>query len=342
MLPLLALLACTPEPVDTGEPPDPDALDDTDLLEAPALSDAEVETLVAQAILLSTSVGPQAAWVGLPLSMDRAEAGCPDLYIGDAPSGLATADGGWAWEDDCTTSAGVRFDGAMWWSTSAGRGGDDGNYVLSAERAVVGDGRVTSGGAALYSLSGDWTDSARRTITGSKESFDYSSTFELSVSGTDAFASDSATPSGWRAVGTATASGGDGSLSEVDLEQDMYFFSPVLDGQIDAIAEEIRWSFNPDGGSSGGSGCPVEPYGWVSVRLADGTWIDVPFLNEGVSGANDTAEQEEEACDGCATWYVYGQAQGQICPDLGPLWDGRLEPPSVEEMVYTPRLVGGS
>lgn len=333
---LLWLLACDGEPVDTGTAPDPDALEESETLEPPPLSDAEVEALVSDAIAIAIDVGPQAAWVGMEPSLARGEVGCPDIYIGDAPSGLATQIGGWSWEDSCVTSEGVRFDGAVWWKTEAGRGGDDANYVTSVERAWVGDVAVTQAGSDLYVVSGDWADTLSETVTGSKEEFDYSGSFDMSASGLDAFA-DGATPGGWRAVGLTGARGG-GSLDEVDLEEDIYFFTPVLGGAVDAISTALRWSFS----ENETSGCTLEPYGWVSLRTVDGLWIDVPFVNEGDANGSGQATDGGALCDGCATWYARGVEQGQICPDLGFIWDGRLEPPVLTDMLLVPRMVGAA
>jgi hypothetical protein len=65
-----------------------------------------------------------------------------------------------------------------------------------------------------------------------------------------------------------------------------------------------------------GGACPAEPHGLVSVRLADGTWIDLQF-----DGFDTQTWQATGPCDGVGRAFHRGALIGEVTLDLSSLFD---------------------
>lgn len=328
MITLLLLLGCEQPPADTGGP-DPDGVTEPDSLDMPELTQEELEALVADGLALALSMNGQAPWLGLGSALERAEPGCPDVYAGDLPSFTASETGGWGWEDACTGAAGARFDGYLWWlsqiTVNGVLGGSPPGRAL-ARRVLTGEGAVSEGAEVRYVFEGNQDETLDMEVGREDVKWTYSGEFDVSTWGSDAFAETDPTPNGWRAAGSITTHGGD--LWDFSLAMEAYFFGTVLDGRMDALSADLDWSLDPEG-----EGCDAEPFGSLSLRLADGTWLDMAYLE---AGGNSMSPD----CDGCATLYVRGLEAGQVCPELGWIWDGRLAPPPLTDWVLSARDVG--
>lgn len=65
-----------------------------------------------------------------------------------------------------------------------------------------------------------------------------------------------------------------------------------------------------------GGACPAEPYGLISVRLADGAWIDLQF-----DGVDPATWQAAGPCDGVGRAFHRGAPIGDVSLDLAGLFD---------------------
>lgn len=325
---LLLALACQGDPVDSGGV-GPDDLGEPDVLEMPELTDEELASLAEDALALAVQVSGQQPWLGQQRAFEHAEDGCPDVYAGNLPSYTATAIGGWGWEDTCTTAEAVSFEGYLWWLSQVSVNGELGGSPpgkATARRVLLGDAAVNSGLDALFGFEGTVDESMDIEVGRETFKWAFSSDFDVVATGLEAFTPEDPTPNGWRASGSLTTHGGD--LVDLSLALDAWFFGPVLEDRMDAMSASIDWSQGDSGET-----CTKEPFGSLSVRLTDETWLDMIFL-----GASEEASSPD--CDGCARLFVRGLETGTVCPDLSFLWDGRLQPPTLDTWVFVPRDVG--
>lgn len=324
---LLLLLACEDPPVESGGL-GPDDLGEPEVLELPALTDAELALLVQDGLALAFEITGHQPWVGAGEALGYAEEGCPDVYAGEVPSYPSDQIGGWGWEDACTTSSGVVFDGWLWWLAQVEVFGELGGSPpgkATARRILHGAASVSEGLSPLYALEGDQDETLEVEIGRETYKWTYTSDIDVVATGSASFDGGD-TPNGWRANGTLTTHGGD--TRDLTLATEAYLMGPVLDDRIDALSAAVSWSQD-----DGDNNCALEPFGSLSLRLTDGTWLDMVFLSS--SESPDSPE-----CDGCARYYVRGQEVGSVCADLSFVWDGRLEPPTVDTFVLTMRGVG--
>ncbi len=324
----LLLLACATAPVDSGGL-GPDDLGEPDVLSTPDLSDAELALLAQDALALAIQVTGHQPWLGASDALAPAEDGCPDVYSGDLPSYAATEPNGWGWEDACSTSAGVRYEGYLWWLSEITVNGELGGSPPGraiAQRFLTGEATVSEGLSLRYGFNGTQEESLDVEVGRESFKWTYGSDIDVVATGTDSFTEADPTPNGWRASGTLTTHGGD--TQDISLAMEAWFFGPVLDDRLDALSVNIDWSKEDSGDT-----CQLEPFGSMSVRLTDGTWLDLVFLDESGSALSPT-------CDGCATLYVRGLESGTVCADMSFLWDGRLVPPSLDTFALSARDIG--
>ncbi len=91
-----------------------------------------------------------------------------------------------------------------------------------------------------------------------------------------------------------------------------------FDGAIDTVVMDNLTFVSRSLGNS----CPGEPGGVLSLRDADGEWIDLFFDGPAEIGAPVDAD----ACDGCGTLYHRGEVLGTACADLSDLLDWTSQP----------------
>ncbi len=220
-----------------------------------------------------------------------AEPGCPDLYDNA---------GNVYWYDQCTTSAGARFEGYGFTVRYDGYVGEDG-YVYEGGgfygvgRVVDPEGHVFSAGGTAYAIvatnegirrwqsviqgSFGWDGPAARG-TWMEESLEPD--LSLLAAGADANASG-------RAVAL------DGSVGGFEGEVGAVLFDNVL-------LYTSAW----------GSTCATEPGGTVSLRSGEGGWYDVLFDGPAEFGGTSDASR----CDGCGEAWFRGERVGEVCVDM--------------------------
>jgi hypothetical protein len=327
---LLLLLACgggdgrwgalAPELLDTGAAPDP------------GLDDAEITALAADAFALAMDVGMQPAWEGLQASIAAVDDACPSVFAGPPPTLAAEEEegAGWSWEDGCATAAGATFQGYLWWSASIAQSEAQGETPAqaTASRRLEGASRVEAEGALAQGLRGAIEDTLVLSLDESDPSWRRTTVVEAVVQGEGPFPADGPSPGGWEAAGIVSVAGG--VQQTFSMAVDAAFAEPALDGAVQALSATLAWSE-----LLVGTGCDLEPAGTLSVRVANGAWLDLGFE----SGSHDL--DGASTCDGCARLSVDGEPTGRlICTDLRFVWDGRLAPPGLEEYVDSPRAIG--
>lgn len=318
---LVALLAaCAPAeeaPVDPGRPVDP--------LYLPDVSDVDLPAAYADAFALALTVRAGTAWAGHVAALDLRAPGCPDLWAGAPGDALdLDEDDGVSWADHCAAGT-IDFGGAVWWESAVAIDGDPNDAegaTTEASRRLVGDAVVGQAGDARFELDGDVSDAFARTLAPGYDHWTWSSLVQATVTGADV---SSDTPGGYRADLYLSVEGGD--AARLEARGNLYLFEDRVAERFDSVAADLTYL-----GVGGPNDCTLEPYGWISVRDTNAYWYDLVFL-PGDSETVDTGA--DPACDGCGTLYVRGVESGEVCVDLSAAWDGRLEPPGVEDYVLS-------
>ncbi len=185
----------------------------------------------------------------------------------------------------CTSDSGVTYAGVSMLLDEADLGGGDPSYVA---RLIGGDFTITDAQGDTLDFGGQMVWSGR-TGDGGRLSV------MAQASGTFVYPAGSP----WLAAGVST----------------------VLDMQLEVRADEApRLVLNGGIGTEGvdlwldalvfGEGCADGgPTGAVRVRDPSGAWWTIDFADR---------------CDGCATLSYPGLADAEVCPDLGPFYEGAV------------------
>ena len=288
---LALLLACGGEPADDAElspylaDEDPVTLPDWD---AEAVSSA-LDDVVGALHALHGGVVP-AAWQA---AFEGADDDCPTWYSG--------TDGDY-WYDNCTASSGNGFDGYGIYYDFDGTLWSDGNAWVGS--GVYGFATLTDADGAALHLSG-----TALAVTAEQDGY------VQHYSGVD---------------GAFSRDGDDGTWLTEGPESGLVMYGYELTttgaraftvtGGVSGLSGAVETVVFEDmliGNDIAGSPCPEEPSGSLSVRDAEGRWIDVLFdLDYSEDGG--LVLQDEGACDGCgAAWYD-GEPLGELCLD----WSG--------------------
>jgi hypothetical protein len=301
----MLLLACAtpdePAPAEEKYEPVPYVVDEAAPPEA-ALSPEEIEAAIDEAA--AGILGVNAAPVVAAYTEAMAEsAGCPDYY---------EVDGSQYWYDECTTDTGTHYSGYAQWILYDGYPDGAGNLYDGA--GFYGVGSITRPDGASFSFGG-----AAYALVATPESIDptdrnWYAYFQSVVQG--GFAYD-----GPAAAGTWLYEGGAPDLSTVVYYAPGYDGKYVaVDGGVSDLTGELVTAVVMDGvilmSDAIVPDCPGEPAGVVSVRDAEGNWIDVLF-----HGATEWGGKPDDAalCDGCGEAWFAGEPVGTVCPDFSPL-----------------------
>lgn len=329
MLPLLPLLAvaCTPEPVDSGDTGPPRGVE---LLPIPDMSGMDLAVAANEALDVALGVHAERAWTQHFAALELGSSGCPDLYFGD-PTEPDEGEEWMGWVDACVSTSGAEFAGEARWETEIA-GEDIGGLSIEAERTLQADALVRDTQQTFFSWDGRAEDSLLQV---SDPDTDYARwTWRSDVDGTlrgTLPMEGTVHPDGWRSDLSLEMSGeqaGESQTLELALKGNVYLFEPLLQGNFDSLVVDLAWA-EPE--ALGPDECTQEPRGWIGVRTPDATWFHLVFQprEEDVASGEAYDNSPYTDCDGCASLYVRGVAQEQlICTDLSWLWsDPRLSPP---------------
>jgi hypothetical protein len=286
--------------------------------DAPALDVPVVEDLpgsFAAALALAAAPPIDAAWAGLTEGLARGTNTCPDVWL-DPPD----AGPGFGWKDRCATG-GTSFVGSVAWSSDAERFGDvstaEGRTSLG-ERSLDGAASVETDDGLLWAFDGQASEVVTHTDAVSYTQWTWSTRLRGTVRGA-VLGQDP--ESGLRADLSAFATGG--ASWSLEVAGDLHLLDGLLAAQFDSVALDLRIAGE-------GPECTEEPSGWIGLRLPDATWFDAVFQprDEPEPGDAPYANDPYGGCEGCATLYVRGLEQGEVCLDFSFLLEGR-EPPDV-------------
>lgn len=312
MGPALLLAACSTEPADPTRSTDnatglPEIDVPTD--DGPYLDDPEEQTppeIDAAAIA--------AAVESVLLLVSRADAGpIRDAYdslladqSGSCPTWTVAGTDTPYWFDACTTESGTRFDGYA-------------QSVLSEDRY---DGQILWNGWQFYGVAtierADGTlleaSGAAGVLLGTQES--------------GAIVSYTYMAEGFRFDGPGVEPDWLGPTGSPELTA-WRTRHPEYGSNLVAIQARVRLDEGPvsvvvmddiqAGNAASGSPCPDEPAGVISVRVENGTWVELYF--DGLPFEQWSAGEVRD-CDGCATAWTKGIEVGEVCVDTSALTSG--------------------
>jgi hypothetical protein len=206
------------------------------------------------------------------------------------------------WSDSCETENGTTFSGkaAYWRYTNF----QDEYYTFQDDSYYSGDAKVTTPEGETFIGSGY----ARREVKQSKTSASQYQWWQV-----------------WGEFGWS-GPGGEGTWIKEDYMVDFTLWT----GNYNGVDSDTYISLN--GGLSGlsgtintillrdvmiygeglGSECAIEPFGTVSVRDDNGSWVDVIFDGPAYWGAWSF----QPHCDGCGTAFFRGKELGSVCVDF--------------------------
>jgi hypothetical protein len=212
----------------------------------------------------------------------RADSRCPEFTSGGTAQ---------YWSDNCTTSAGVAFDGYI------------SNYGSDRGGGMQGSATIKTPEGYTFRLTGE--------ITYNASSSETQGTWSSTIDGTVAW-------DGEEGQGTWLDGTGPGSKMNLYAHTDPYEGSEVLlsggvvemEGAVEALVFLGESALYEDGL------CPQELSGDVSA-LVNGIWIDLFFDGP----ATLDGEIDADLCDGCGEAWAEGYLLGEICLDFGVLFD---------------------
>jgi hypothetical protein len=338
---LLLAAACAPPDDETTTAPGTSEPATTSPVDIPDVSDLDLPAVYHDAVRALLDVSTRQPWAGHVSTLETAQPGCPDLWVGGSEDAMMTADdGGLSWSDDCRTDGGLAYDGWMWWDTAVSGVGaitDPAGRTLEASRTLTGDAVVSAEGDVRFEFKGDANDYLYRVDAGEGdyafERWIYRTTVNGTVTGSDLFTEGDTAPGGYRTDLYVDLTGGD--VDRLQARGNVYMFEPVIAGRFDSIqvVMELRGVLG-----AGPVDCTLEPLGWVGLRDPEAVWYDLVFLpriTEDIIG-EPFPNEPLSICDGCGTLYIRGVEAGEVCVDLTDLFDvaeGAL--PEVDEYVLT-------
>ena len=324
----LAGAGCVVEPPDPGPP--------AAQLPLPDVSDVDFPAAYTAALDLLLATDMRAVWAGHRESLLTIRPGCPDLWLGDVDD---PQEDGVSWQDHCTTPGGTAYDGALTWTSEAGREGDPETplgAIESGRRTLVGDGTVADEdtGDLVFDFGGTGEDAFTSNVAPDYAQWSYSSSVRGEALGVAGFGDDAAVPGGWRADVYVAYTGG--TTFGVEARGELLLHEQRIGDRFSGIAADFSLP-GPDAATSGE--CVDEPTGWISLRDDAAYWYDLVFQPRYVEDANGAVYENHPygQCEGCGTLYIRGVEQGTVCLDVAPLFDGSLSPPLVEDYVLSVR-----
>jgi len=321
-------------------------LDDPVELPPPDISGLDMPAAFETGFGMLTAIDLRQPWQGHRDALALRRDGCPDIFAGNPNVEDIDIDGddGSSWLDFCEQGDGTTFGGFEYWEISVNREGDPTSSTgrtTEASRLLFGDGVVGRGEEILFEFDGEATDGL--TVTEAADDYyawSYSSNMSGTVTGSLTF-SGTETPGGYRVGLTRRAAGGvDQGL---EANGNVYFFEHRIQDRFDSIAVNMEL-IGPQ--AAGPEDCTQEPQGYISLRDENAFWYDLVFSPryEGDPDDPDYPNEPYSECDGCGTLYIRGLEQdeeiGEICVDLGFLWEGPLDPPNVQDFAFTLRDPG--
>lgn len=338
----LLLLGCSGKEEDTKDTGYP-GVD----LPTPNVEGVDFQAAFQEAFTLAAQTDLKAGWKGHVNAIAQRTSGCPDVYIGnpdienldDVPE-----DGtGWSWADYCTNQGGKTFAGWSYWVNNIDITGDAETAegaTSQVSRAIQSDQTLAQNNTVFYEFDGMASDALTQVQAPDYLRWVYSSLVNATVTGEYAFDTSSTTQGGYRADIYLYATGGDADTLET--RGNLYFFDKRIETRFDSVALDIAMS-GPSG--SGPDDCTAEPQGWIGIRDENAFWYDLVFQPRYDSDVSDTGYENDpyNACDGCGALYIRGLEQPamEVCMDFSFLWSGILQPPAVEDYVFTLRETGG-
>lgn len=296
----LALVACGGPAEDTGLDPSPYVYEEDDqsppTIDADALSDA-IEDAVGQALTLNATP----VWASYLAATATADAYCPAVYTGPEAN---------YWFDQCTDTAGTSYSGYGYVVAYDDLPQDGylyttrGLFSVATVETASGD-RFEAGGSASFLVAESTAGELYHTF--------YQSTINGSFTWTGPEADGTWMESSLVPDLSVTAAWvPDNSLGE--SAQLVYLEGALsgLPGEYTALSfEGFRLAT-----ATLGSACELEPAGVISLRLEDGTWVDVLF-----DGPTDEDPSVGPGiCDGCGTATWRGEPVGEVCADFSALF----------------------
>lgn len=342
-LAILVLIACG----STEEPQAP-VLDDPVVLEPPNLDGVDLPAAFHDAFRLIAAVDLRAAWAGHLRALERAEPGCPDIYLGNPDVeniDIRTRNKGLSWMDYCMQGDGTIYSGFSYWENRIVAQGDPETALgrtVDASRLLFGDGAVSRGDDVLFEFVGTATDALTLAQGADFERWTYTSRVEGTVTGELAFPTAqgaTTTPGGYRTDLNRRSTGG--SEDGLEVQGNLYLFEHRIADRFDSLAVDLAF-VGPAG--AGPNDCTAEPSGWIGLRDSDAFWYDLVFEPRRGGDPQDPDYDNDpySGCDGCGTLYLRGLEQPgiEVCLDLGFLWQGALQRPSIQDYAFTLRTLG--
>lgn len=313
-------LACEEEgtPSPTAPPP-------ADVLPLPDLEGLDMAAALQEALGLALSADLRAPWAAHAQTLDLAQEGCPDFYVGDlAEADLEDLGDGYAWVDRCRTGGGLGYSGALGWTSSVEVEGDattDAGQTTVATRRIGGDGIVDDNEGVLLELDGEGEDNYYESRAPGYLAWTYTSRLAATLTGRYPFGA-TPYPGGWRQdLYLRYSRGAEDSL---EIRGNLYLFEDLFD-RFDSLSFDFQLQ-----GQVGASPeeCLLEPSGILSLRDPNAFWYDVVFLprNPDQTGDDGAYENPLSGCEGCGTLYVRGVEVGPLCVDFSPVWAALLAP----------------
>ncbi len=299
------LLACQTTEVVTGIPPNSDPTDSPSeyippedaVLEPEEWDLTGIETALDAVFVTLRTRHTIPILSQYSMVMAQADSYCPQAY---------TVNGNSFWYGACTSTAGMSYDGYLFYNTYEqydffGDGGAWDVELLSGSTQMIDeDGRLIHWGGSAYLADG--------------LSVDGYPVFFSSVTGS--FMDDGAVEP-WLQTGQShTLMMYGASFSEI-LPINAFLVSGRMEwtGAVTAIefGDTVTYA------SQIGYPCPAEPSGTLAIRDAHGRWADIAF--DVSSDWQLTGE-----CDGCGVASFHGEVIGEVCVDIAPLLDWRDSP----------------
>jgi len=317
-------------------------------LPTPDIEGVDFAAAFQSALTLAVQTDMKSAWSGHLKALDDRSAGCPDIYIGNPDienlDDLDEDATGWSWIDYCTNQAGKTYSGWSYWENEVSIEGDAetaAGATSEVERSIQGNQLLAKKNDVLYEFDGSGSDALTLVQAPDYLRWIYASLVTATVAGEYAFGDTSSTVGGYRADIYLYATGGDADALET--RGNLYFFDKRIAKRFDSVALDLSM-MGPTG--SGPDDCTEEPRGWIGIRDENAFWYDLVFQPRYDTDVNDTGYENEpySACDGCGSLYIRGleQPSMEVCMDFSFLWDGAtLQPPAVEDFVFTMRETGG-
>ncbi|MED5373319.1 MAG: hypothetical protein VX899_20030 [Myxococcota bacterium] len=218
--------------------------------------------------------------------------------------------GQYYWIDDCESDGGSAFSGNG--RSYLTHGNSAGSYDYDYQGYFYGSGSITGAAGERIAAAG-YSNSYEAFHTGNSYDYFYHDMwgeFSSSNAGLD----DTWLGETWRLDHTLSANRSPTGGLYISLNSAISGLSgpvnaAVLEGVV--IYDEAR-----------GSPCPSEPSGVISLRDAQGRWVELRF--DGVPSGGTTMYPPD--CDGCGRAWLDGNDIGEVCPDFSALLDWEERP----------------